>query len=228
MFVFAVLLVATSSSLVVSTSHAQVSSSDPELTQRRIARMERHLALGRAQNAAGHATLAQRHFEDALRENPSAPEPYLELGRTFLALERHADAVTILSAGRHRAPDDASLVAALAEALERNMRGHDALRLLREATQRHPSHVALLLRHGETAQRMGAWSEAADAFAGIVDLARRGATIPADVVESARQNLRALGIVLGDAHPRARRCDPVDGTADRRWERALAACGDPS
>lgn len=225
---FAVLLLGLSGpAFSVRTAQAQAPAGDPSLAQRRMARMERHLALGRAQAALGHPTLAQRHFEDALHENPSSPEPYLELGRTFLALGRHADAVTVLAAGRHRAPDDTLLILALAEGLELTARGQDALRLLREATQRHPAHAGLRLRHGETAQRMGAWSEAANAFAGILDLARRDGAVPTELVETARQNLRALGIVSGGAHPSTRRCDPPDGTLDGRWQRALAACGGP-
>lgn len=191
-----------------------------------MARMERQLALGRAQAAAGHSTLAQRHFEDALRENPSAPQPYLELGRTFLTLERLADAVTILEAGRHRAPDDTSLVGALAEALVRSARDQDALRLLREANRRHRTHVGLLVQRGELAQRIGAWSEAADAYAALLDLARRGEPVPPAIVESARQTLRALGIVMGDGHPRVGRCRAPTSESSR-WEQALAGCSAP-
>lgn len=208
-------------------AEAQTSPPGPDLTQRRVARMERQLVLGRAQAAAGHSTLALRHFEDALRENPSAPEPYLELGRTFLALSRVADAVTILEAGRHRAPDDTSLVAALAEALVRGARDQDALRLLREATRRHRTHVGLLAQRGELAQRNGAWSEAADAYAGLLDLERRGEAVPPDIAERARQTLRALGIVMGDGHPRAHRCEAPHPSTGSRWTRALAACGAP-
>ncbi|MBK8412099.1 MAG: tetratricopeptide repeat protein [Sandaracinaceae bacterium] len=96
--VLAVCLALTAPMLLPSRVHAQASLSDPDLTRRREARMERELARGRAQAAAGHTALAQRHFEDAMRANPSAPQPYLELGRTFLALGRPTDAITILEA----------------------------------------------------------------------------------------------------------------------------------
>lgn len=206
-------------------AQAQTSLSDPDLTRRREARMERELARGRAQAAAGHTALAQRHFEDAMRANPSAPQPYLELGRTFLALGRPTDAIAALEAGRLRAPDDAELVAALAEALVASAREQDALRLLREATRRHRAHVDLQRRRGELAQAVGAWSEAADAYAAVLDLAEGGVPVPPELVEHAAATLRALGIVLGDAHPRAHRCDGADTTSVERWSRALAACG---
>ncbi len=207
-----------------SRAHAQAALTDPDLTRRREARMERELARGRAQAAAGHTALAQRHFEDAMRANPSAPQPYLELGRAFLLLQRPADAITILEAGRLRAPNDTALVAALAEALVASAREQDALRLLREATRRHRDHVDLQQRRGALAQSVGAWSEAADAYAALLDLAETGEAVPPEVVARAAATLRALGIVLEEGHPRAHRCDAPGTTAAERWERALADC----
>lgn len=189
--------------------------------------MERELARGRAQAAAGHTALAQRHFEDAMRANPSAPQPYLELGRTFLALGRPVDAITILEAGRLRAPDDTMLIAVLAEALVGSTREQDALRLLREATLRHRENVDLQQRRSALAQSVGAWSEAADGYAALLDLAQRGEAVPPDVVQHAAATLRALGIVLGDGHPRARGCAGPGATDAARWERALADCPAP-
>ena len=65
---------------------AQPPSQDTDLTARRVARMERALALGRARANAGQPSLALSHFEDALRAHPASPEPYVELGRALLAL----------------------------------------------------------------------------------------------------------------------------------------------
>jgi len=206
------------------TAAAQASASDPDLTRRREARMERQLALGRVHAAAGHTALAQRHFEDAMRENPSAPQPYLELGRAYLALGRHTDAVAILEAGRYRAPDDTQLVAALADALVASAREQDALRLLREAARRRRNNVELQVQRGDLARQLGAWSEAADAYAALLDLASRGEPVPEDVTDRARETLRALGILIADAHPRTRRCDAESGSEAVRWDRALAAC----
>jgi tetratricopeptide (TPR) repeat protein len=203
---------------------AQAPASDPDLLRRREARMVRELARGRALMEANQPSLAQRHFEDALRANPSAPEPYLELARALSALGRHADAVLLLEAGNRRAPDDVSLLSALAGALVASRREPAALQLLREAGGRQRERYDLQLQRGALAQAMGAWSEAADAFSAVLDLADQGHPVPAERVEHARASLRALGILLADLHPRARPCELAGAPASARWTRALGAC----
>ena len=208
---------------------AQPPSQDTDLTARRVARMERALALGRARANAGQPSLALSHFEDALRAHPASPEPYVELGRALLALGRTADAIAILTTGRRGAPDHLGLTAVLTDALVANGRAREALALLREASRRRPRAWELAQRRAEVARELGAWSEAVDSYANVLDIARDDPAVPESVCDSARQMLRALAIVLDESHPRARTCGSFAAsprsTSDSRWSRALAACG---
>lgn len=207
---------------------AQPPSQDTDLTARRVARMERALTLGRARANAGQPSLALSHFEDALRAHPGSPEPYVELGRTLLALGRTTDAIAILTTGRRGAPDHMGLTATLTDALVASGRAREALALLREASRRRPRAWELAQRRAEVARELGAWSEAVDSYAGLLDIARDDPAVPEGVCDSARQMLRALAIVLDGSHPRARTCRALaasPGPTGARWSRALAACG---
>jgi tetratricopeptide (TPR) repeat protein len=164
-----------------------------------------------------------------MRAHPAAAAPYLALGRTFALLGRRADAIAALQAGRRHAPDGVALVLALADALAEDGQARAALALLRAATQRHDG-LAILEARGRLARELGAWSEAADAYAAVVDLSRRDDTVPPESVRQAELLLAAIAILLNDEHPRARACATAARAAEgarSRWTRALAGCTPP-
>ncbi|MCB9658820.1 MAG: tetratricopeptide repeat protein [Sandaracinaceae bacterium] len=200
---------------------------DDDLAARRQARMERELILGNARIEAGQPSLAIAHFEDARRAQPSAPEPYAALGRTLLDLGRRADAIAALETGRIRSPDDEGLLLILSQALEANNQARQALALLRGAARRHPRRWATQARRADVAQAVGAFTEAVDAYAAVLDLASTGADVPHAERQRAEDTLAALSLLLDGAHPRTGHCAPSTSSASRgtdRWRLALAVC----
>lgn len=94
--------------------------------------------------AAASYESASEQFLDAIRSRPDMVKAYAELGRTYQALDKHAEAVQVYNAGLERAPDDTPMFANRAEAMLE-------LNGLREATA---AYTELTERDRELAARL--------------------------------------------------------------------------
>lgn len=178
------------------------------------------MSAGLAHLAAGDTGGAIAFFQDAIRAQPAFPEAYLGLGRAFSRRGASAEAVRALEIGLTRNPDSAEIASALAAAEADRGRLREALGVMRRAAERHPMRVPLHLSRASYAQLLGAWAEAADAYARVLDLHRAGHAVAAEDIARAEATLRALRLVAGPIHPSVRRCEE----ADTEMTQAILGC----
>ena len=153
----------------------------------------------RAAKSAGEHDVSPQQIEAMaaklaakLEQEPGNVEGWVMLGRTYYALNRHADAARAFEKALALTPDDAALLADYADAMavvnDRNLEGEPS-RLIARALELEPDNLkalslagtaafmrkdyALALRHWEKMQQVAPDSEFAKQIQGGIDEARR-------------------------------------------------------
>ncbi|MGE0789339.1 MAG: tetratricopeptide repeat protein [Sandaracinaceae bacterium] len=188
---------------------------------RRGERVEQLLSRGEAHLTAGDRGSAIGYFRDAIAVDPTAPRPYLLLGRAYRERGSFADARAVLEAGLVRQPDAAELWLELARLLHDDGATDDAARALRSLLARHPDHPDGLRLAASYARERGAWNEALTAYRRLI--ARADALgIGGEELAEARRYEAALRVLARPLDPvGAPRSCAADASPIRR---AVARC----
>lgn len=120
--------------------------------------------IGMAFAKLGRASEAQTAFEEAMRLNPSSPEPYLGLGQTYPDSHESGQRVYWLSQAHERAPGRVDITYALAEALIQANQFNRAGSLLTEAIKQQPRNAALYQAMGDLNDRQHQDEQALQAY----------------------------------------------------------------
>jgi Flp pilus assembly protein TadD len=124
--------------------------------------------LGLAYSKLGRLPEAQRAFEQALRLDPSNPEPYFGIGINLLAARSIDQAIYPLSQAYDKAPQRVDIACTLAEALIQGQdfsRAHD---LLAEIRAKSPNNPIVVQTEGDLYRAQGQDSKALESYRQIL------------------------------------------------------------
>ncbi len=113
---------------------------------------------------------AQRAFEQALRLDPSNPEPYLAIGLDLLDSRSPDQAVYPLTQAHQKAPQRVDVACALVEALIQTRQLVRAADLLAEVRARAPNDAAVIETAGDLYVEEGEEAKAQDSFRRVLQL----------------------------------------------------------
>jgi Flp pilus assembly protein TadD len=149
------------------------------------------LNLGMAYSRLGRFEQARQAYQNALRLDPTSPEPYLRLGLDAAAQAKHAAALDWLAEAHNKAPGRADIACALAKELIHAGNFERAQEVLSSARERHPQDPSVWETFGDLYLRQHRESEAQQAYHECLRLNPRSL--------SARLSLARINLELGQS-----------------------------
>ncbi|MDD3448454.1 MAG: c-type cytochrome biogenesis protein CcmI [Gammaproteobacteria bacterium] len=131
----------------------------------RLAEFETSAEVGRATGQEGMPSIDSMvsTLEQKLRENPDQPEGWFLLGRTYLAMERPADAAEALRKANEMQPGNAQFMITYAQALALAREGDfsgEPLELIRKVLEAEPENPQVLFLAGVANFQQGSFEQA--------------------------------------------------------------------
>ncbi|MDT8396936.1 MAG: tetratricopeptide repeat protein, partial [bacterium] len=123
-----------------------------------------HFNLGIALVEAGRPREGIEAFLEAIRLQPTYIEAMLNLASTYMKLDEHERALTVLSAARKLSPEDQRLWANTGVALDVLGRSGEALDAYNRATELDPADPMPGIHAGNLLSRLGRYDESAEAY----------------------------------------------------------------
>ena len=127
------------------------------------------LNLGMAHSRLGQFKEARQAYEEALKLDPSSPEPYLRIGLDFSTSKNTSEAVSWISRAHEKAPERMDISYALAEELIRARNYERARGLLSSALQSQPNEPMLLEALGDLYSRQNQVQNAINTYLRCLD-----------------------------------------------------------
>jgi Flp pilus assembly protein TadD len=149
------------------------------------------LNLGMAYSRLGRFEEARQAYQEALRLDPTNPEPYLRLGLDAAAQANHAAALDWLAEAHHKAPMRADIACALAKELIRAGNFERAQEVLSSAREHSPQDPGVWETLGDLYLRQHRERDAQQAYHECLRLDRRSL--------SARLSLARINLELGQS-----------------------------
>jgi len=127
------------------------------------------LNLGMAHSRLGQFKEARQRYEEALKLDPSSPEPYLRIGLDSSASKKTNEAVSWISRAHEMAPERTDISYALAEEVIRSRNYERARGLLSSVLQSQPNEPMLLEALGDLYSRQNQVQDAINTYLRCLD-----------------------------------------------------------